>query len=32
MEEITSQRWAGDRVAEERLVVDRGQTRPPRDA
>jgi ketosteroid isomerase-like protein len=29
MEEITLQRWAGDRIAEERFFYDPRQTRPP---
>ena len=31
MEEITLQRWAGDRIAEERFFYDPRQTRPPAD-
>jgi hypothetical protein len=32
LEEITLQRWAGDRIAEERFFYDPRQTRPPREA
>ena len=32
MEEITLQRWAGDRIAEERFFFDPRQTRPQRPA
>jgi hypothetical protein len=32
MEELTLQRWAGERIAEERFFYDPRQTRPPKDA
>ena len=32
MEELTLQRWAGDRIAEERFFYDPRQTRPPKPA